>query len=298
MYLCTQTSEVADLSSELEGDTEMLKIPVDTGIQSDLSASPTGIKVTLVSEERSDPEASIIINITVKDDEAAERETSQLSPEETAESCKDRSTPRKKKRKSKQDFETSTADASITDTPSSIDASTPDPLSDTPLPRKSAKKEKRDKKQRQEEEVTEDGGDQEDEVEASQLAPPDKKKKSKKRKRERDEEEEKEEETHTVTENKIKKKKKKKAKDVEEEEREAGRAVEEKAENPVSLAETMEEKKKKKKKKRKEGGQENEAVQSEEQPAGGSNGTEEKMEATGRERERKSLSRKFPVIRH
>lgn len=298
MYLCTQTSEVADLSSELEGDTEMLKIPVDTGIQSDLSASPTGIKVTLVSEERSDPEASIIINITVKDDEAAERETSQLSPEETAESCKDRSTPRKKKRKSKQDFETSTADASITDTPSSIDASTPDPLSDTPLPRKSAKKEKRDKKQRQEEEVTEDGGDQEDEVEASQLAPPDKKKKAKKRKRERDEEEEKEEETHTVTENKIKKKKKKKAKDVEEEEREAGRAVEEKAENPVSLAETMEEKKKKKKKKRKEGGQENEAVQSEEQPAGGSNGTEEKMEATGRERERKSLSRKFPVIRH
>lgn len=294
MYLCTQTSEVADLSSELEGDTEMLKIPVDTGIQSDLSASPTGIKVTLVSEERSDPEASIIINITVKDDEAAERETSQLSPEETAESCKDRSTPRKKKRKSKQDFETSTADASITDTPSSIDASTPDPLSDTPLPRKSAKKEKRDKKQRQEEEVTEDGGDQEDEVEASQLAPPDKKKKAKKRKRERDEEEEKEEETHTVTENKIKKKKKKKAKDVEEEEREAGRAVEEKAENPVSLAETMEEKKKKKKKKRKEGGQENEAVQSEEQPAGGSNGTEEKMEATGRERERKSLSRKFP----
>lgn len=298
MYLCTQTSEVADLSSELEGDTEMLKIPVDTGIQSDLSASPTGIKVTLVSEERSDPEASIIINITVKDDEAAERETSHLSPEETAESCKDRSTPRKKKRKSKQDFETSTADASITDTPSSIDASTPDPLSDTPLPRKSAKKEKRDKKQRQEEEVTEDGGDQEDEVEASQLAPPDKKKKAKKRKRERDEEEEKEEETHTVTENKIKKKKKKKAKDVEEEEREAGRAVEEKAENPVSLAETMEEKKKKKKKKRKEGGQENEAVQSEEQPAGGSNGTEEKMEATGRERERKSLSRKFPVIRH
>lgn len=298
MYLCTQTSEVADLSSELEGDTEMLKIPVDTGIQSDLSASPTGIKVTLVSEERSDPEASIIINITVKDDEAAERETSQLSPEETAESCKDRSTPRKKKRKSKQDFETSTADASITDAPSSIDASTPDPLSDTPLPRKSAKKEKRDKKQRQEEEVTEDGGDQEDEVEASQLAPPDKKKKAKKRKRERDEEEEKEEETHTVTENKIKKKKKK-AKDVEEEEREAGRAVEEKAENPVSLAETMEEKKKKKKKKkRKEGGQENEAVQSEEQPAGGSNGTEEKMEATGRERERKSLSRKFPVIRH
>lgn len=297
MYLCTQTSEVADLSSKLEGDTEMLKIPVDTGIQSDLSASPTGIKVTLVSEERSDPEASIIINITVKDDEAAERETSQLSPEETAESCKDRSTPRKKKRKSKQDFETSTADASITDTPSSIDASTPDPLSDTPLPRKSAKKEKRDKK-RQEEEVTEDGGDQEDEVEASQLAPPDKKKKAKKRKRERDEEEEKEEETHTVTENKIKKKKKKKAKDVEEEEREAGRAVEEKAENPVSLAETMEEKKKKKKKKRKEGGQENEAVQSEEQPAGGSNGTEEKMEATGRERERKSLSRKFPVIRH
>lgn len=294
MYLCTQTSEVADLSSELEGDTEMLKIPVDTGIQSDLSASPTGIKVTLVSEERSDPEASIIINITVKDDEAAERETSHLSPEETAESCKDRSTPRKKKRKSKQDFETSTADASITDTPSSIDASTPDPLSDTPLPRKSAKKEKRDKKQRQEEEVTEDGGDQEDEVEASQLAPPDKKKKAKKRKRERDEEEEKEEETHTVTENKIKKKKKKKAKDVEEEEREAGRAVEEKAENPVSLAETMEEKKKKKKKKRKEGGQENEAVQSEEQPAGGSNGTEEKMEATGRERERKSLSRKFP----
>lgn len=294
MYLCTQTSEVADLSSELEGDTEMLKIPVDTGIQSDLSASPTGIKVTLVSEERSDPEASIIINITVKDDEAAERETSQLSPEETAESCKDRSTPRKKKRKSKQDFETSTADASITDTPSSIDASTPDPLSDTPLPRKSAKKEKRDKK-RQEEEVTEDGGDQEDEVEASQLAPPDKKKKAKKRKRERDEEEEKEEETHTVTENKIKKKKKKKAKDVEEEEREAGRAVEEKAGNPVSLAETMEEKKKKKKKKkRKEGGQENEAVQSEEQPAGGSNGTEEKMEATGRERERKSLSRKFP----
>lgn len=297
MYLCTQTSEVADLSSELEGDTEMLKIPVDTGIQSDLSASPTGIKVTLVSEERSDPEASIIINITVKDDEAAERETSHLSPEETAESCKDRSTPRKKKRKSKQDFETSTADASITDTPSSIDASTPDPLSDTPLPRKSAKKEKRDKK-RQEEEVTEDGGDQEDEVEASQLAPPDKKKKAKKRKRERDEEEEKEEETHTVTENKIKKKKKKKAKDVEEEKREAGRAVEEKAENPVSLAETMEEKKKKKKKKRKEGGQENEAVQSEEQPAGGSNGTEEKMEATGRERERKSLSRKFPVIRH
>lgn len=294
MYLCTQTSEVADLSSELEGDTEMLKIPVDTGIQSDLSASPTGIKVTLVSEERSDPEASIIINITVKDDEAAERETSQLSPEETAESCKDRSIPRKKKRKSKQDFETSTADASITDTPSSIDASTPDPLSDTPLPRKSAKKEKRDKKQRQEEEVTEDGGDQEDEVEASQLAPPDKKKKAKKRKRERDEEEEKEEETHTVTENKIKKKKKKKAKDVEEEKREAGRAVEEKAENPVSLAETMEEKKKKKKKKRKEGGQENEAVQSEEQPAGGSNGTEEKMEATGRERERKSLSRKFP----
>lgn len=289
MYLCTQTSEVADLSSELEGDTEMLKIPVDTGIQSDLSASPTGIKVTLVSEERSDPEASIIINITVKDDEAAERETSHLSPEETAESCKDRSTPRKKKRKSKQDFETSTADASITDAPSSIDASTPDPLSDTPLPRKSAKKEKRDKK-RQEEEVTEDGGDQEDEVEASQLAPPDKKKKAKKRKRERDEEEEKEEETHTVTENKIKKKKK--AKDVEEEEREAGRAVEEKAENPVSLAETMEEKKKKKKKKRKEGGQ------SEEQPAGGSNGTEEKMEATGRERERKSLSRKFPVIRH
>lgn len=298
MYLCTQTSEVADLSSELEGDTEMLKIPVDTGIQSDLSASPTGIKVTLVSEERLDPEASIIINITVKDDEAAERETSHLSPEETAESCKDRSTPRKKKRKSKQDFETSTADASITDTPSSIDASTPDPLSDTPLPRKSAKKEKRDKKQRQEEEVTEDGGDQEDEVEASQLAPPDKKKKAKKRKRERDEEEEKEEETHTVTENKIKKKKKKKAKDVEEEKREAGRAVEEKAENPVSLAETMEEKKKKKKKKRKEGGQENEAVQSEEQPAGGSNGTEEKMEATGRERERKSLSRKFPVIRH
>lgn len=294
MYLCTQTSEVADLSSELEGDTEMLKIPVDTGIQSDLSASPTGIKVTLVSEERSDPEASIIINITVKDDEATERETSHLSPEETAESCKDRSTPRKKKRKSKQDFETSTADASITDAPSSIDASTPDPLSDTPLPRKSAKKEKRDKKQRQEEEVTEDGGDQEDEVEASQLAPPDKKKKAKKRKRERDEEEEKEEETHTVTENKIKKKKKKKAKDVEEEEREAGRAVEEKAENPVSLAETMEEKKKKKKKKRKEGGQENEAVQSEEQPAGGSNGTEEKMEATGRERERKSLSRKFP----
>lgn len=291
MYLCTQTSEVADLSSELEGDTEMLKIPVDTGIQSDLSASPTGIKVTLVSEERSDPEASIIINITVKDDEAAERETGQLSPEETAESCKDRSTPRKKKRKSKQDFETSTADGSITDTPSSTDASTPDPLSDTPLPRKSAKKEKRDKK-RQEEEVTEDGGDQEDEVEASQLAPPDKKKKAKKRKRERDEEEEKEEETHTVTENKIKKKKKKKkAKDVEEEEREAGRAVEEKAENPVSLAETMEEKKKKKKKKkRKEGGQENEAVQSEEQPAGGSNGTEEKMEATGRERERKSLS--------
>lgn len=289
MYLCTQTSEVADLSSELEGDTEMLKIPVDTGIHSDLSATPTGIKVTLVSEERSDPEASIIINITVKDDEAAERETGQLSPEETAESCKDRSTPRKKKRKSKQDFETSAADASITDTPSSTDASTPDPLSDTPLPRKSAKKKKRDKK-RQEEEVTEDGGDQEDEVEASQVAPPDKKKKAKKRKRERDEEEEKEEETHTVTENKIKKKKKKKAKDVEEEEREAGRAVEEKAENPVSLAETTEEKKKKKKKRRKEGGQENEAVQSEEQPAGGSNGTEEKMEATGRERERKSLS--------
>ncbi|KAF3698568.1 hypothetical protein EXN66_Car014255 [Channa argus] len=229
--------------------------------QVEMPTSDPHITETVMVEaaaERADPEDSIILNIQVEDGDAAERETSQLLPEEAAQSCNDfdplKKKNRKKKKRSKKEMETAPADSLAPDK----STSTSETLSDAPLSSCSAKK-KRGEKMRQEEVAEED---------TSQVAPSEKKV-GKKRRRERDKVEEEDVETPVVhSENK--RKKKKKVKYVEKEESNVG-----KVENPESLTET-EGKKKKKRKKREQETEE----QCDEQPAGGNKDTQEKLDTT------------------
>ncbi|XP_042353490.1 cell surface glycoprotein 1-like [Plectropomus leopardus] len=96
------------------------------------------------TEKAEEPADSISLNIQVEESDATEQETSQLLPEEAAESCKDDKTPKKKKKKSKKETPAK-GETPTTDTPST-DSSTVDTSSDPALSTKSAKKRKRDKK--------------------------------------------------------------------------------------------------------------------------------------------------------